>query len=82
MAQKYNFLYKYTGDNKLVKECVESSLMSNYFLHFAGSWHESDMWKINDIFSDKDKQIEIESYYKYLETTLTGNPIGVVRPKK
>ena len=24
-------------------------MTNNYFLHFAGSWHEGDMWKTNKI---------------------------------
>ena len=26
-----------------------SLLMNNYFLHFAGSWHECQMWKNKNI---------------------------------
>ena len=38
------FLYDYGKRNKkLQSECVTSSLMTNYFLHFCGSWHESSM---------------------------------------
>ena len=36
--------------NEIVQNCVESSLMNTYFLHFAGSWYDSDHWKIKNIF--------------------------------
>jgi hypothetical protein len=51
--------------------------MSNYFLHFAGSWHESDMWKIDNIFSEYEF---IEEYSKYLISPSTGKPMGMKKP--
>ena len=80
MAWKYPFLYDYgRGNERLIKECVESSLFTNYFLHFAGSWQESEMWKIEDIL-DKDKQDFLEKYYRYLEVPVTGLPRGTIKP--
>ena len=76
MAWKYPFLYE-NGDKMLIKKCIESSLMSNYFLHFAGSWHESDMWKIDNIFSEYEF---IEEYSKYLISPSTGKPMGMKKP--
>ena len=81
MAIKYPFLYSY-GRNKenLIRECIEASLMTNYFLHFAGSWHESDMWKLGGIFEGKKKKSEIEDYYEYLDTPVTGDSKGTIKP--
>ena len=81
MAMKYPFLYDY-GRNKenLIRQCIEASLMSNYFLHFAGSWHESEMWKLGGIFESKHKKEEIEDYYKYLDTPVTGEVKGMIKP--
>jgi len=81
MSIKYPFLYSYgRDDSALIEECIEASLMENYFLHFAGSWYESDMWKKGDIFSSDDKQKELDEYYNYLATPVTGKSKGIIRP--
>ena len=57
MAWKYPFLYQNRGfDNGIIKQCVEASLFTNYFLHFAGSWYESEMWKIDGILQSNEMQ--------------------------
>ena len=47
MSNYYPFLYskEYRNNYDLISACIDSSLMNNYFLHFAGSWYEGDMWK-------------------------------------
>lgn len=83
MAWKYPFLYNFGKNNKeLIKECIEASLYQNYFLHFAGSWHESDMWEIGGFFETKSKKVELKNYYEYLKEPVTGKPKGVLKPKK
>ena len=83
IAWKYPFLYDYGRKNKdLIKECVEASLISNYFLHFAGSWYESDMWKIKGFFNKKKKKELLKDYYIYLNTPLTGDPVGIKKPNR
>jgi len=76
MAWKYPFLYK-NSDESIIRNCIESSLLSNYFLHFAGSWHESQMWKIDGLFSDYRL---LEEYSQYLSSTVTGKPLGMIKP--
>jgi hypothetical protein len=78
-AIKYPFLYDNPGSN-LIKQCIESALLDNYFLHFAGSWHESDMWKMGGVFDSKEKKIEIRDYYKYLKESVTGDSKGMIKP--
>jgi len=81
ISLKYPFLYGYgRNDQELIKECVEASLVSNYFLHFAGSWHESNMWKLGDVFLSEDKQKELDKYYQYISMPVTGKPQGMVKP--
>lgn len=81
MAMKYPFLYSYGKDNeKLIRECVEATLMSNYFLHFAGAWYESEMWKLGDLFGSKNKRKEIEDYYEYLDKPAIGYSKGMIKP--
>jgi hypothetical protein len=83
MAMKYPFLYSMDIDKNsdIVKKCVESSLINSFFLHFAGSWNESNMWKMDNIFQTKEKIFEIEKYYKYMKTTVSGNPVGQIKPQ-
>ena len=81
VAHKYNFLYKYKKKkNNYIKDCIEASLAENYFLHFAGSWYEGQMWKMKNIFDEK-KQNEIRKFKKYLQIKAKGTPKGRVLPK-
>lgn len=83
IAWKYPFLYNFGRRNKnLIKICIESSLMTNYFLHFAGSWYESDMWKTKDLFKDNKKRNLLKKYQNYLNTKVIGKPKGIKKPKK
>ena len=81
IAYKYPFLFedKYRN-HELVISCIESSLYSNYFLHFAGSWHESNMWKQYLSFSSKSSKDLIQFYEKYLQQPITGKPKGIIKP--
>jgi hypothetical protein len=76
MAWNYPFLYE-KSQKSLTKKCIESSLISNYFIHFAGSWPESDMWKIKNIFDDFEL---LENYSKYLAMPVSGRPLGMIKP--
>jgi hypothetical protein len=81
MAWKYPFLYQsdMAGvDQKLA--CMEAALYQNYFLHFAGSWHESEMWKTERLFAHQRQQEMLRSYQAYLNQPVSGEPVGMVRP--
>jgi len=69
MAWYYPFLYKFKNNKNIInKYCIESSLLNNYFLHFAGSWFESNMWKIYDIFTEKNFEninYKLNQYFDY-----------------
>lgn len=81
MAWKYPFLYDSGRDNPdLSRDCIEASLYANHFLHFAGSWYESEMWKIEGIFEGEKGKL-LEDYYRYLDMPVTGEPKGMVKPK-
>lgn len=81
MAWKYPHLYRIKNkkSNEIVK-CIESSLFSNYFLHFAGSWYESDFWKNNKILNSKSSVNHFKLLSKYLETKTFGLPIKKIKP--
>lgn len=81
MAWKYPFLYdEYREDDSMARTCIESSLYQNHFLHFAGYWHESEMWKIGNIFENEKKRQELNKYQEYLKKPVNGNPVGKVTP--
>lgn len=82
VAWKYPFLFNYgKNDQNLIRKCIESSLYTNNFLHFAGSWNECEMWKIGGFFDDESATDELKEYLNYLDTPVFGNPQGVIRPK-
>lgn len=79
---KYPFLYDFGRfKSDLIKECIEGSLFTNFFLHFAGSWYESEMWKIPDLFNSCDKIKLFENFSIYLESPVTGISKGQIKPK-
>lgn len=81
MAWKYPFLYQERReDADLIRLCIEASLYQNHFLHFAGSWHESRMWKQDGVFAEAANLEQVTAYRQYLATPVTGNPVGFVKP--
>ena len=78
MALNYPFLY-FTKNKLLIKYCIETCLMNNYFLHFAGKWREGRMWKI-DVY----KNIDLNFYKKlenYYNMKVSGKPVGIITDK-
>lgn len=83
MASYYPFLYNknYCKNLNLVSACVDSSVMNNYFLHFAGSWHEGSMWKSKKIGKFFGK-IFNKKYLLYKKMKLKGTLHGRLIPNK
>ena len=80
---KYPFLYNPSiRTEELTRHCIEASLYSHHFLHFAGSWSECDMWKIGGFFESKDSKSHASEFDIYLETAVTGKPAGIIKPDK
>ena len=79
VAYRYGFLYKFYKNKKIVKSCIEDCLRKNYFLHFAGKWHESQMYKIRDIFND-DYFINNKLLSKYLKKKINVRLAGEINP--
>ena len=78
MALNYPFLY-YMKDKKVIKECIESCLMNNYFLHFAGAWSDGEMWKRKILNS---KKINLyKKLYNYYVKKVSGKPVGYISQK-
>ena len=81
MAWNYPFLY-HCGrkDQQLIKQCIEASLFTNYFLHFAGAW-EGNMWQIDGILQSEESRRVLEDFSEYEKMPLTGEPKGIIKPK-
>ena len=83
MANKYPFLYKDKDqDLSLIKKCIEASLFTNYFLHFAGSWHEGKMWEQVKVFDTPDSLEMFSAFGEYMKTPVYGKPLGAIKPKE
>jgi hypothetical protein len=63
----------------MINKCVDSVLLDNYFLHFAGSWHESEMWKSDEILKLKSISM-MNDFAMYLKQKVSGEPVGMVTP--
>jgi hypothetical protein len=83
MAVSHPSLYQ-SGNlsgNYLAQQAVSDTLSNSFFLHFAGSWSESDAWKnppsavLNGMGG-----LESEDFAQYLAKTPTGLPVGKVSP--
>lgn len=83
MAWKYPFLYELGSDiskSDTARKCVENSLLSCFFLHFAGAWYESLAWEISDLFQGSGISRMSSAYLDYLDKPVTGLPRGKVLP--
>ena len=80
-AWNYQFLYnEFQKDKKVIKVCLENCHLNNYFLHFAGSWFESDMWKDKSIFKSKNFLDRLDDFQDYLLQTPKSIPLGKIKP--
>ena len=66
MSIKYPFLYFQKNNKKLIEDCMFTTFLSSYFIHFAGNWNESSFIKYSKDFNyiKKRKLIELNSYLK------------------
>ena len=78
MANYYPFLY-FEKNKRIINYCIETSLMKNHFLHFAGSWYESKM--INNFKPNLLKKKKFIPELKiYLDKKFIGKPYGFIKP--
>lgn len=68
------------NDWKAVEQAVEFVMMDLDFLHFAGSWPESQVWKKVLPFSDPRSIDLLVEWRVARETELTGNARGPIKP--
>jgi hypothetical protein len=79
-AWKYPSIYEAPTDTTLARQAIESSLWTNYFVHFAGSWHESKVWKRVRCLVDETRLAHWTDFESYLKIPLSGDFVGSVRP--
>ena len=72
--------YKKFRKKNIQSACVTSSLLSNYFLHFAGSWDESEMIKSATNYVLNDDKNLIRRLYRYNKIRPKAKPKGLIRP--
>ena len=83
ISTRYPFLYANHKENLLlIKECIEASLFTNYFLHFAGSWHEGKMWEQVKVLDTPETLEMFSAFSDYLKTPVYGKPLGAIKPKE
>jgi hypothetical protein len=83
ISTRYPFLYTNHRDNlSLIKECIEASLFTNYFLHFAGSWHEGKMWEQVKVLDTPESLEMFSAFGEYMKIPVYGKPLGAIKPKE
>jgi hypothetical protein len=82
MATYYPYLYypENKSSQSLIKKCIEATLIRSSFLHFAGSWPESEMWKIDLQYEGSDTEAELIKFSKYMEMQVSGKSVGFIKP--
>jgi hypothetical protein len=78
MALNYPFLY-FIKNKKIIKNCILSCLMNNYFIHFAGRWTEGEMWKMK-VLEKEDKKL-FKNFFEYLKMKVYGKSKGYISYK-
>ena len=79
MALNYPYLYqKNLCTKKNIKNAIEASLFTNFFLHFAGNWPESKMLKTKNILTKKETLKKYKFFSEYSKKKLTGKPMGQI----
>ena len=81
IAWKYPFLYKLQKKKSdVIIDCIEASLSTSYFLHFAGSWYESYMWFHKKIYNTKNKIESNKKFAKFIERKIKSKAIKRILP--
>ena len=83
MAIHYPYLYELKAKfNKMITDTIITSIQNNYFLHFAGSWHESEMWKNKELKKEYFGSKTLKKLIEFQKVKLKGKPKGMLKPTK
>lgn len=67
--------------NPMAQGIVADTLVNNYFLHFAGSWHESRAWRNPpELVIDNLLSLATTKFEDFLREPATGRHVGKSRP--
>lgn len=77
MAWNYPFLYEKKNLHQFAHLIIESTLLKCHFLHFAGTWPESNFWRTDKLFNKKNKINLFNNLNKYLKMKVRGKPVGM-----
>ena len=82
MAAYYPFLYRpdFSRDPATILACVEATLYRNSFLHFAGSWPESEVWRLTPRLFGSEPNNYTNDLINYLNVPVSGDPLGMIKP--
>ena len=84
MASQHQSLYRHQSleQNRYASIAVADTLSSCFFLHFAGSWGESDAWKNPpSLCQELLEELSGDEFLGYLERPSTGVSTGLVVPE-
>lgn len=82
MAWKFPSLYEsypWEEEDEVITDRIRDSLSTCSFLHFAGSWPESALWR-NKIRRDVEAVFPPDSYLQYQRTAVEGRSRGRLAP--
>jgi len=81
MAAYYPFLYN-KPNKKIIINCITASLLNNFFIHFSGSWPESEMIKSKVFFKSKSEIKSFKKLYDYYKWNKKPKSYGLIKYKK
>ena len=82
VAVKFPFLYKNLKgsiNNKLITDCITSSLFSSYFLHFAGTWPDAKCFYNTKIYNNNFFKKYFYEYKDYEDKKIKAKPEGAIK---
>lgn len=77
-ANKYPYAF-WTDEYSTCVQDIASSLSVNYFLHFAGSWPESQLWKQCENLLSDPLFLSIPDLLESKKIQRTGKPVGLIK---
>ena len=65
IAARFPFIMKYLKNSQLISEFILSTILDNYFLHFAGGGADAKVWLQSRLLKKINKKLisEFQSYY-------------------
>ncbi|MDB3982312.1 hypothetical protein N9419_02490 [Candidatus Pelagibacter sp.] len=81
IAARFPIIMKYLKNLEIMSEMVTSTILDNYFLHFAGAGPEASIWMKSNFFNRINKKL-LSEYNNYYLKKLEGRKLYKKNPKK